>query len=137
MCLVTCLMHGGRFGHPLVGYLWRNEVNNPCQHILQPPPPGRRSLGLMAADRVSTWRDRTTNYIVDDSPCRLFGPARSWGLWRISIPVTRSSLRPTSSVGTGHGRTHGARPAHWTLPAIDQRNKSSNFHPSTIRQLTT
>jgi len=61
----------------------RGQQSVKCQHsdILQPPSPGRRSLGLMAADRVSTGRDRTTNCMVDDSHCRLLGPARSGGLW--------------------------------------------------------
>src|SRR6218665_151315 len=101
------------------------------------PPLRRRSSGLMAADRVSTGRDRTTNCTVDYDLCPLFGRARSGDLWRNATPVTRSSLRPTSSLGPGHGRTNGARPTYWALPAINQRNTSSYFHPATIGQLTT
>src|SRR6218665_933272 len=72
------------------------------------PPLRRRSSRLMAADRVSTGRDRTTNCTqctVDDSHYRLFGRTRSGGLWRNATPVTHSSLRPT----------------YWTLPATDGR----------------
>jgi len=91
----------------------RGHQSVKCQHsdILQPPSPGRRSCiyGARPDDQLHG------GY----SHCRLFGPARSGGLWRISTPVTRSSLRPTSSVGPGHWQTHGARPAHWTLLAID------------------
>lgn len=101
------------------------------------PPLRRRSSGLMAADRVSTGRDRTTNCTVDYGLCPHFGRARSGDLWSNATPVTRSSLRPTSSLGPVHGRTNGARPTYWVLPAIDQRNTSSYFHPSTIGQLTT
>src|SRR6218665_1760788 len=68
-------------------------------------------------------------------PLSHFGRARSGDLWSNAIPVTRSNLRPTSSLGPVHGRTNGARPTYWVLPAIDQRNTSSYFHPSTIGQL--
>ena len=99
------------------------------------PPLRRRSSGLMAADRVSTGRDRTTNCTVDYGLCPHFGRAWSGDLWSNATPVTRSSLRPTSSLGPVHGRTNGARPTYWVLPAIDQRNTSSYFHPSTIGPL--
>ena len=53
-----------------------------CQHsesvtFSNLPPLRRRSSGLMAADRVSTGRDRTTNCTVDYGLCPLFGRARS------------------------------------------------------------
>src|SRR6218665_2376669 len=89
------------------------------------PPLRRRSSGLMAADSVSTGRDRTTNCTVDYGLCPHFGRARSGDLWSNATPVTRSSLRPTSSLGPVHGRTNGARPTYWVPPAIDQRNTSS------------
>src|SRR6218665_2244198 len=86
---------------------------------------------------LSTGRDRTTYCTVDYGLCPHFGRARSGDLSNNATPVTRSSLRPTSSLGPVHGRTNGARPTYWALPAIDQRNTSSYFHPSTIGQLAT
>src|SRR6218665_4118137 len=101
------------------------------------PPLRRRLSGLMAAaDRASTGRDRTTNCTVDYSLCPHFGRARSGDLSN-ATPVTRSSLRRTASLGPVHGRTNRARPTYWALPAIDRRNTSSYFHPSTIGQVTT
>src|SRR6218665_1414013 len=112
-----------------------------CQHsdIRQPPS---LETPIVGADggrscSLSTGRDRTTYCTVDYGLCPHFGRARSGDLSSNATPVTRSSLRPTSSLGPVHGRTNGARPTYWALPAIDQRNTSSYFHPSTIGQLAT
>src|SRR6218665_3098141 len=115
----------------------RRSTIRKCQHsdILQPPS---LETPIVGADggRSCIYGARPDDQLHGGlRPLPHFGRARSGDLWSNATPMTHSSLRPTSSLGPVHGRTNGARPTYWVLGAIDQRNTSSYFHPSTIGQL--
>src|SRR6218665_1542179 len=93
-----------------------------CQHsdILQPPS---LETPIVGADggRSCIYGARPDDQLHGGlRPVSPFGRVRSGDLWSNATPVTRSNLRPTSSLGPVYGRTKGERQICWALRASHQ-----------------